>query len=173
MSDDRSSAGERLVLPVLPLRDVVVFPHVVIPLFVGREKSIRALDLAMKADKRIMLIAQKDETEEDPSIDSLYEVGGVANILQLLRLPDNTVKVLVEGAVRARVNRYLETESHFEAEVDVLVPETAAGGEIEALVRSLLSQFEQYVKVNRKVPSEILSSLSGLDDPARLVTIDG
>ena len=169
MSDDGSSAGERLVLPVLPLRDVVVFPHVVIPLFVGREKSIRALDLAMKVDKRIMLIAQKDEAEEDPSIDSLYEVGGVANILQLLRLPDNTVKVLVEGAERARVTRYLETESHFEAEVDLLRPQAPGGGEIEALSRSLVSQFEQYVKVNRKVPSEILSSVSGLlDDPSRL-----
>ena len=168
VTDDSSSPGERLVLPVLPLRDVVVFPHVVIPLFVGREKSIRALDLAMKADKRIMLIAQKDEAEEDPSIDSLYEVGGVANILQLLRLPDNTVKVLVEGAERARVTRYLETETHFEAEVDLLVPEAPAGNEVEALTRSLLSQFEQYVKVNRKVPAEILSSLSGLDDPARL-----
>ena len=168
VTDDSSSSGERLVLPVLPLRDVVVFPHVVIPLFVGREKSIRALDLAMKADKRIMLIAQKDEAEEDPSIDSLYEVGGVANILQLLRLPDNTVKVLVEGAERARVTRYLETETHFEAEVDLLVPEAPAGNEVEALTRSLLSQFEQYVKVNRKVPAEILSSLSGLDDPARL-----
>ena len=153
MSDDGSSAGERLVLPVLPLRDVVVFPHVVIPLFVGREKSIRALDLAMKVDKRIMLIAHKDEAEEDPSIDSLYEVGGVANILQLLRLPDNTVKVLVEGAERARVTRYLETESHFEAEVDLLRPQAPGGGEIEALSRSLVSQFEQYVKVNRKVPS--------------------
>ena len=168
MSDDGSPAGERLVLPVLPLRDVVVFPHVVIPLFVGREKSIRALDLAMKTDKRIMLIAQKDEAEEDPSIDSLYEVGGVANILQLLRLPDNTVKVLVEGAERARVTRYLETESHFEAEVDLLRPQAPGGGEIEALSRSLVSQFEQYVKVNRKVPSEILSSVSGLDDPSRL-----
>ena len=168
VTDDSSSPGERLVLPVLPLRDVVVFPHVVIPLFVGREKSIRALDLAMKAGKRIMLIAQKDEAEEDPSIESLYEVGGVANILQLLRLPDNTVKVLVEGAERARVTRYLETETHFEAEVDLLVPEAPAGNEVEALTRSLLSQFEQYVKVNRKVPAEILSSLSGLDDPARL-----
>ena len=168
MADEDSSPDERLVLPVLPLRDVVVFPHVVIPLFVGREKSIRALDLAMKADKRIMLIAQKDEAEEDPSIESLYEIGGVANILQLLRLPDNTVKVLVEGAERARVTRYLETETHFEAEVNLLVPEAPAGNEIEALTRSLLSQFEQYVKINRKVPAEILSSLSGLDDPARL-----
>ena len=168
MSDDGSSAGERLVLPVLPLRDVVVFPHVVIPLFVGREKSIRALDLAMKSEKRIMLIAQKDEAEEDPSIGSLYEVGGVANILQLLRLPDNTVKVLVEGVERARVTRYLETDSHFEAEVDLLRPQAPGGGEIEALSRSLVSQFEQYVKVNRKVPSEILSSVSGLDDPSRL-----
>ena len=168
MSDDGSSAAERLVLPVLPLRDVVVFPHVVIPLFVGREKSIRALDLAMKAEKRIMLIAQKDEAEEDPSIGSLYEVGGVASILQLLRLPDNTVKVLVEGVERARVTRYLETESHFEAEVDLLRPQAPDGSEIEALSRSLVSQFEQYVKVNRKVPSEILSSVAGLDDPARL-----
>ena len=168
MADDRPTPGERLVLPVLPLRDVVVFPHVVIPLFVGREKSIRALDLAMKADKRIMLIAQKDEAEEEPTVDSLYDVGGVANILQLLRLPDNTVKVLVEGAERARVSRYLETDSHFEAEVELLVAAAHGEGEIEALTRSLYSQFEQYVKVNRKVPSEILSSLSGIDDPARL-----
>ena len=168
VADDDSFSDERLVLPVLPLRDVVVFPHVVIPLFVGREKSIRALDLAMKADKRIMLIAQKDEAEEDPSVDSLHEVGGVANILQLLRLPDNTVKVLVEGAERARVARYLETETHFEAEVDLLRPQVSSGGELEALSRSLLSQFEQYVKINRKVPAEILTSLSGLDDAARL-----
>ena len=168
MADDPSPTGERLVLPVLPSRDVVVFPHVVIPLFVGREKSIRSLDLAMKADKRIMLIAQKDEAEEDPSIDGLYEVGGVADILQLLRLPDNTVKVLVEGAERARVARYLETGTHFEAEVDLLVPKEQPDSELEALTRSLLSQFEQYVKVNRKVPAEILNSLSGLDDAARL-----
>ena len=168
MSDERTSHGERLALPVLPLRDVVVFPHVVIPLFVGREKSIRALDMAMKADKRIMLIAQRDEAEEDPSAEGLYEVGGVATILQLLRLPDNTVKVLVEGVERARVARFIETGTHFEAEVELLVPSTPAGGEMEALVRSLLSQFEQYVKVNRKVPAEILSSLSGIDEPSRL-----
>ena len=124
--------------------------------------------MAMKADKRIMLIAQKDEAEEDPSTDGLHEVGGVATILQLLRLPDNTVKVLVEGAERARVTRYHETETHFEAEVEMLVPSTPAGGEMEALIRSLLSQFEQYVKINRKVPAEILPSLSGIDDPSRL-----
>ena len=147
---------------------MVVFPHVVIPLFVGREKSIRALDIAMKADKRIMLVAQKDEAEEDPSADRLYDVGGMANILQLLRLPDNTVKVLVEGVERARVARYIETDTHFEAEVELLVPAPAPEAELEALTRSLLSQFEQYVKVNRKVPAEILSSLSGLSEPTRV-----
>ncbi len=157
------------MLPVLPLRDVVVFPHIVIPLFVGREKSIRALDLAMKADKRILLVAQKDEAHEDPAPDDLYEVGAVSSILQLLRLPDNTVKVLVEGGERARIVRCVETGDHIEAEVEPLAPARARSAkEIEAHVRTLLAQFEQYVKVNRKVPSELLASLSDIDDAERV-----
>ncbi len=155
-------------VPVLPLRDVVVYPHMVIPLFVGRDKSIVALDKAMAAGKRIMLVAQKAADMDDPQPSDLYEVGTLATILQLLKLPDGTVKVLVEGSERALIDRY-NVGDHFSAEITVLSEEDRFDErEIDVLVRSIIAQFEQYVKLNKKVPPEILTSLSGIDEPGRL-----
>ena len=154
--------------PVLPLRDVVVYPHMVIPLFVGREKSINALEAAMEAGKQIFLIAQKNASENSPSIDDIYSVGTVSNILQLLKLPDGTIKVLVEGSYRAKVQAFREDSEHFVAKVEKLEVEEISPRESEALVRSLMTQFDQYVKLNKKVPPEILASLSGIDEPSRL-----
>jgi ATP-dependent Lon protease len=155
-------------LPVLPLRDVVVYPHMVIPLFVGRERSIVALEQAMKVDKQILLLAQKQADVDDPAPKDLYEVGTVATILQLLKLPDGTVKVLVEGVERARVAQIIAGD-FFAAKVGVLgEAETYDEREMDVLVRSVISQFEQYVKLNRKVPPEILTSLAGIEQPGRL-----
>ena len=164
----RIVAGSETTLPVLPLRDVVVFPHMVIPLFVGRKKSIRALELAMEAGKQIMLAAQKSATDDDPTTDNIHAIGTIASILQLLKLPDGTVKVLVEGERRAMVQSYAETEGHFSAQVALLEPEPITDKEGEALVRSVLNEFDQYVKLNMKIPPEILTSLAGIDDPGRL-----
>jgi ATP-dependent Lon protease len=155
-------------IPVLPLRDVVVYPHMVIPLFVGRERSIVALDRAMNADKRILLVAQKKAELDDPQPDDLYEVGTLATILQLLKLPDGTVKVLVEGGERASIDS-ITVGDHFAAQVTVLAEEDRHDErEIDVFVRSIIAQFEQYVKLNKKVPPEILTSLSGIDEPGRL-----
>ncbi|MCH8303035.1 MAG: endopeptidase La, partial [Proteobacteria bacterium] len=155
-------------VPVLPLRDVVVYPHMVIPLFVGRERSIVALDRAMNADKKILLIAQQRADLDDPQPEDLYEVGTLATILQLLKLPDGTVKVLVEGGERATVDKIMVGD-HFSAEITILTEETQDDErEIEVLVRSIIAQFEQYVKMNKKVPPEILTSLSGIDEAGRL-----
>jgi ATP-dependent Lon protease len=153
---------------VLPLRDVVVYPHMVIPLFVGREKSIQALDVAMRADKRIMLVAQKQADVDDPKADDLYRIGTVATILQLLKLPDGTVKVLVEGVDRARIER-LHAGEHYSADV-VLMPDVEAYDEreMDVLGRSVISQFEQYVKLNKKVPPEVLTALAGIEHAGRL-----
>lgn len=156
-------------LPLLPLRDVVVYPHMVIPLFVGREKSIEALEAAMSADKQILLVAQKNPADDDPAADALYRMGTVASVLQLLKLPDGTVKVLVEGEQRGEVERFFEALGHLRAEVMPLADEEVAEREAKVFCRSLLSQFEQYVQLGKKVPSEVLTSLSGIDDPARLV----
>ncbi len=156
------------VLPVLPLRDVVVYPYMVIPLFVGREKSIRALDTAMAGNKQILLVAQKVAGEDDPGIDGIYEAGALANILQLLKLPDGTIKVLVEGCQRARVENYMETDSVLFANTELLEEDAPDERTVEILLRPALNQFEQYVKLNKKVPPEILSSLSSIDDPSRL-----
>jgi ATP-dependent Lon protease len=155
-------------VPVLPLRDVVVYPHMVIPLFVGREKSIQALDVAMRTDKRIMLVAQKQADVDDPKADDLYRIGTVATILQLLKLPDGTVKVLVEGADRARIDR-LATGEHYSAEL-TLLPDVEAYDEreMDVLARSVISQFEQYVKLNKKVPPEVLTALAGIEHAGRL-----
>jgi len=156
-------------IPVLPLRDVVVYPHMVIPLFVGREKSIRALDTAMQSDKRILLVAQRSADVDDPQVEDIHSIGTLSTILQLLKLPDGTVKVLVEGAERARIKRFEEIEEFFSAEVESAEPQTAADDrEVEVLMRSLLALFDQYVKLNKKVPPEILTSLSGIDDAGRL-----
>ncbi|GIX22038.1 MAG: Lon protease [Gammaproteobacteria bacterium] len=160
-------AGE--TVPVLPLRDVVVYPHMVIPLFVGREKSIRALEAAMAGNKRILLVAQKSAEVDDPGPDDIYRVGTLASILQLLKLPDGTIKVLVEGVERARVESLSLTGGHYSAEVAPLAHEGAIDErEIEVLTRSVLASFEQYVKLNKKVPPEILTSLVSIDDPTRL-----
>ena len=158
-------------LPLLPLRDVVVFPHMVIPLFVGRVKSIKALELAMEADRRIMLVAQKTASKDEPSVEDLFEVGSVSTILQMLKLPDGTVKVLVEGQQRAKLLQVDDQETHFVArceEISTPVPSTKQASEIEALRRAVSQQFDQYVKLNKKIPSEILTSIAGIDDGGRL-----
>ncbi|MBL8390239.1 MAG: endopeptidase La [Hydrogenophaga sp.] len=159
-------------LPLLPLRDVVVFPHMVIPLFVGRPKSIKALEAAMEAERRIMLVAQKAAAKDEPSTDDMFEMGCVATILQMLKLPDGTVKVLVEGVQRAKVLSIKDGESHFEANVAPIDPaherSLTQANELEALRRAVMQQFDQYVKLNKKIPSEILTSISSIDDPGRL-----
>ena len=155
-------------VPVLPLRDVVVYPHMVIPLFVGREKSIQALDVAMHGDKRIMLIAQKQADVDDPKVEDLYRIGTIATILQLLKLPDGTVKVLVEGIDRARIDK-LEAGDYYSADVTTQSDgETYDEREMDVLGRSVISQFEQYVKLNKKVPPEVLTALAGIDHAGRL-----
>jgi len=155
-------------LPLLPLRDVVVFPHMVIPLFVGRPKSIKALEAAMEQGKTIMLAAQKAAAKDEPSPDDIYEIGCVANILQMLKLPDGTVKVLVEGAQRARIHKITELDSHFVADVKTVESEAGDDSEVEAMRRAIVQQFDQYVKLNKKIPPEILTSLAGIDDAGRL-----
>lgn len=159
---------ERLHMPVLALRDVVVYPHMVIPLFVGRAKSIKCLDAAMEKDKQIFLVAQKDATLDDPAESDLYSVGTVATILQLLKLPDGTVKVLVEGGRRARLAGFTETNTTFMAYVDVIATPEIDSREQEVFLRSAVSQFEGYIKLNKKIPPEVLTALSGIDDAARL-----
>ena len=160
---------ETLALPVLPLRDVVVFPHMVIPLFVGRDKSIRALELAMESDKRILLVAQKSAETDDPGAADLYEIGTLAHVLQLLKLPDGTIKVLVEGMERVRVDRVSERDGTLSGHAVVVVStESREPREIEATGRSLMTLFEQYVKTNRKLPPELLQTLAGIDEPSRL-----
>src|SRR4051812_15028112 len=163
-----SKLTEQTQLPLLPLRDVVVFPHMVIPLFVGRPKSIKALEAAMEQGKSIMLAAQKAAAKDEPSASDIYEIGCVANILQMLKLPDGTVKVLVEGAQRARINHITDAPSHFVADLTPINSETGDDSEVEAMRRAIVQQFDQYVKLNKKIPPEILASLAGIDDAGRL-----
>ncbi|AMO99821.1 ATP-dependent protease La [Collimonas arenae] len=163
-----STFTEQTQLPLLPLRDVVVFPHMVIPLFVGRPKSIKALEAAMEQGKSIMLAAQKAAAKDEPSPDDIYEIGCVANILQMLKLPDGTVKVLVEGAQRARIHHISELDTHFIADLTPVESELGDEAEVEAMRRAIVQQFDQYVKLNKKIPPEILTSLSGIDDAGRL-----
>ncbi|MEC7510837.1 MAG: endopeptidase La, partial [Pseudomonadota bacterium] len=158
----------RIEIPVLALRDVVVYPHMVIPLFVGREKSIRCLEAAMDNDKQIFLVAQKDAGVDEPEADDIYTVGTIATILQLLKLPDGTVKVLVEGSVRGEIESYKQSEPFFVANVDKLTDEEIDESEQEVLIRSAVSQFEGYVKLNKKIPPEVLTSLNGIEDAPRL-----
>jgi ATP-dependent Lon protease len=160
-------SGENLY-PVLPLRDIVVFPHMIVPLFVGREKSINALEEVMRADKQILLATQKDAGEDDPSPESIYEVGTLATVLQLLKLPDGTVKVLVEGRSRAEIVRYTDRQGYFEAEGRILADTTGEEVEVEALSRSVTAEFENYVKLNKKVSPEVLSAVSNIDDYSKL-----
>ncbi len=160
--------AERITLPLLPLRDVVVFPHMVIPLFVGRPKSIKALEAAMEAGRQIMLVAQKAAGKDEPKPDDMFEVGCVSSILQMLKLPDGTVKVLVEGIQRANTHEISDNGEHFVADVTPVPPEADAKPEIEALRRAVTQQFDQYVKLNKKIPPEILTSIAGIDDAGRL-----
>jgi ATP-dependent Lon protease len=155
-------------LPVLPLRDIVVFPHMIVPLFVGRDKSVRALEAVMKDDKQILLVTQKNAAQDDPGVDDIYHVGTISTVLQLLKLPDGTVKVLVEGGKRARIAAFKETESFFEAFVETLEEQLTDSRELEALARTVVSQFEQYIKLNKKIPPEVLVSINQIEDPAKL-----
>ncbi|MCD8494328.1 MAG: endopeptidase La [Burkholderiaceae bacterium] len=168
MSGQELLPAERQTLPLLPLRDVVVFPHMVIPLFVGRPRSIKALEMAMESGKNIMLAAQKSASKDDPTPADMYEIGCLASILQMLKLPDGTVKVLVEGTQRARVVSIDDAQTHFSSDLVPVTPDQAKGSEVEALRRAIVSQFEAYVKLNKKIPPEILTSLAGIEDAGRL-----
>ena len=168
MSKTATPAGSNETIPVLPLRDIVVFPHMIVPLFVGREKSIKALEEVMREDKRILLVAQKNPADDDPASDAVYEVGTLAQVLQLLKLPDGTVKVLVEGSDRARVHGFSSRTDFFEAEVEVLASDFGTPAETEALARTATTQFDSYVKLNKKVPQEVLASVAQITDHSKL-----
>jgi len=156
------------LLPVLPLRDIVVFPHMIVPLFVGREKSVRALEAVMREDKQILLVAQKNASQDDPGADDLYQVGTVSTVLQLLKLPDGTVKVLVEGGRRAEITGFKEVQTHFEAFAVPIEDVPVEAAETEALARTVVGQFEQYIKLNKKIAPEVLVSINQIDDPTKL-----
>ena len=155
-------------LPVLPLRNIVVFPNMIVPLFVGRDKSVNALEEVMTRDKQILLVAQKDEGIDDPGLNDFYRVGAVGNVLQMLKLPDGTVKVLVEGVVRVRLNDVEDTEDYFQAKPEIFQEREGGVQETEALVRTVVTEFEEYVKLNKKIPPEVLVSMAAIDEPARL-----
>ncbi len=162
----RTAAAEPLA--VLPLRDIVVFPHMIVPLFVGREKSVRALEAVMRDDKQILLVAQKNATQDDPGADDMFRVGTVSTILQLLKLPDGTVKVLVEGGRRAQITKFADTDAYFEAFVREMPDEGGDAKELEALGRTVVGQFEQYIKLNKKIAPEVLVSLNQIEEPSKL-----
>jgi len=164
-----TSTSPATLYPVLPLRDIVVFPHMIVPLFVGRDKSVRALEEVMKNDKQILLVTQREAGDDDPSPDDIFGVGTIGTVLQLLKLPDGTVKVLVEGGGRAKIEKYTRTDEYFEALAVLMDDHSGDSSEVEALARSVTSHFENYVKLNKKVPPEVLVSLNQIDDPSRLV----
>ena len=168
MSDTSSETSLPLLFPVLPLRDIVVFPHMIVPLFVGRDKSVRALEDVMNDDKQILLVAQRNASQDDPAPEDIHEVGTIGTVLQLLKLPDGTVKVLVEGSRRARITRFTESEDFFQAEATLVDDEVQDPKELEALARSVITQFEQYIKLNKKIPPEILVSLNQIEDSSKL-----
>ena len=168
MSSTEIQSNPSLQLPLLPLRDVVVFPHMVIPLFVGRPKSIKALETAMEAGKSIVLVAQKSASKDEPTPEDMYEIASIANILQMLKLPDGTVKVLVEGSQRARITEIVDAKTHYTATVTPVPADIGGDHEIEAMCRTMIQQFDQYVKLNKKIPPEILTSLAGIDEAGRL-----
>jgi ATP-dependent Lon protease len=168
MSGELDLPQEKLQLPLLPLRDVVIFPHMVIPLFVGRPKSIKALEIAMESGKSILLVAQKSAAKDEPDTEDLYQIGCISNILQMLKLPDGTVKVLVEGAQRAKVEAVFDQGALFVADVTPVVTDEQGGHEVEAMRRAIMAQFDQYVKLNKKIPPEILTSLAGIEEAGRL-----
>ena len=165
-SSDQDNKNDNF--PVLPLRDIVVFPHMIVPLFVGRDKSVRALEDVMKDDKQILLVAQKNASEDDPGKDDIYQIGTVSTVLQLLKLPDGTVKVLVEGIQRARIDEFTETDQFFQVKADRITEQLGDERELEAISRSVVSQFESYIKLNKKIPPEVLVSLNQIDDPSKL-----
>ena len=167
-SERTTHHGKGDVMAVLPLRDIVVFPHMIVPLFVGREKSVRALEAVMKDDKQILLVAQRNATQDDPSVDDIYRLGTVSTILQLLKLPDGTVKVLVEGGRRAKITHFNETEAYFEAAVETVPDVPGDKKSLDALSRSVVSQFEQYIKLNKKIAPEVLVSLNQIEEPSKL-----
>ncbi len=165
-----SDSGE--IFPVLPLRDIVVFPHMIVPLFVGREKSVRALEDVMQDDKQILLVAQKNAAQDDPEPEDIYAVGTVGTVLQLLKLPDGTVKVLVEGGERARITDYTDNQEFFQAHAEI-IPDRMDDDqdddqEVEGLSRTVVAQFEQYIKLNRKIPPEVMVSINQIDDSCKL-----
>src|SRR5690349_2472260 len=166
MADENASTPNQY--PLLPLRDVVVFPHMVIPLFVGRPKSIKAMEIAMEAGKSILLVAQKSAAKDEPAAEDMYKIGCISNILQMLKLPDGTVKVLVEGGQRARIQSIDDARSHYVADAIPVPPDAGDNTEVEAMRRALIAQFDQYVKLNKKIPPEILTSLAGIEEPGRL-----
>src|SRR5947208_4798418 len=169
MSEPSPATPEIVQYPLLPLRDVVVFPHMVIPLFVGRPKSIKAMETAMEAGKSILLVAQKSAAKDDPGPQDMYAIGCVSNILQMLKLPDGTVKVLVEGGTRAQIREIVDVRTHWVAQAVPVPLDGTPAPEVEALRRALLSAFDQYVKLNKKIPPEILTSLSGIRSEERRV----
>ena len=160
--------GTAAVYPVLPLRDIVVFPHMIVPLFVGREKSIRALEEVVRSERHVLLLTQRSATDDDPAPEAIFEIGTLATVLQLLKLPDGTVKVLVEGIARAKVSRYERTDDHYEVEAIALVDEPSDAVEVSALARSVSSEFENYVKLNKKVSPEVVTAVTQIDEPAKL-----
>lgn len=163
-----SASGPGPIFPVLPLRDIIVFPHMIVPLFVGREKSVHALEDVMKNDKQILLVAQRNAAQDDPAVEDIYKVGTISTVLQLLKLPDGTVKVLVEGEQRARIADFLSNKSFFEACAELIEEQVGNVQELEALSRSVVTQFEQYIKLNKKIPPEVLVSVNQIDEPSKL-----
>ncbi len=162
----KSSKGD--AYPVLPLRDIVVFPHMIVPLFVGREKSINALEEVTDTDKQILLVAQKNAGDDEPSSEDIYQLGTLASVLQLLKLPDGTVKVLIEGTERVKIDRYLDNDDYFEAIVNPVVEDIGSADEIEALARSAVGQFESYVRLNKKISPEVLDTVTQIEDYSKL-----
>src|ERR1700722_2587966 len=161
-------ANKTTTAPVLPLRDIVVFPHMIVPLFVGREKSVRALEEVMNDEKQILLLTQKNAADDDPTADGLHSIGTMATVLQLLKLPDQTVRVLVEGKSRARVKGFTGRTDYFEAEIETLREDAPVAQDAEALMRTVKTNFEQYIKLNKKIPSETLAAAAQIEDPAKL-----
>jgi ATP-dependent Lon protease len=156
------------IYPVLPLRDIVVFPHMIVPLFVGREKSVKALEDVMRDDKQILLVTQKNASQDEPAVEDIYQIGTIGTVLQLLKLPDGTVKVLIEGVRRARITRFIENPAFFQAEVVSMAEPSDEHQELEALSRAVVAQFEQYIKLNKKIPPEVLVSINQIDEPGKL-----
>jgi len=171
MTDVNPTGGESSrdrVYPVLPLRDIVVFPGMIVPLFVGREKSVKALEEVMRDDKHILVVTQKNAQDDDPAPDQIYDTGTIATVLQLLKLPDGTVKVLVEGLSRATIDRYLQTVDYFEAEASLLPEPVEDATEIEALARSATTEFESYVKLNKKISAEVVAAVGQIENHSKL-----